>query len=390
MLALIEFANHNAAINLFYFYRVDKDASLTGVMRNSLLVANIFRHFSYCDLIRVARVNRQFLHVTRRYEQQRRAITHIMDDHLFEDGAGMEEANWQHIENQVQCRPDVCIFFYASILAGHPHLPYWDLIPMALPPNCVTLSVFNDTTVVGTEPGHQIEQINVQEIEAGVLSSMFIPTKGCSYQIESFTTSRKLFSLVTRPKNKKVKCILVFAGNNNQEQFMRRLLEQRPLNFALGGAIVHKVSLGCGQYYPTGRDQYDPKRKSKFAGLVFSGEGVRAASIVSQQMLCQGIKIDLERLKQSLDFDVNDSTCQTFGFMFTCVSRSDAQSKEDEETNAFKTVFPTVPLMGIHAYGEFGHDYLPNQSDKLVAGTNVTIEQQFTVVYVLLQLTLKN
>jgi hypothetical protein len=366
--------------------------NVANVMNNSLLLSNIFRHLSLRDLIRLGRVNRLFLRLSRRQEAERKGITHLFATHDLTSGVdGADDGfrgTWSQVSEQLNCRPDICLFFYGLNLrqAQVKNARNWDSIRLTLPPDCVGLSVLNDTGLVGTVDRQHVQEVNVCEQSRNALSYLFIPTHKCSYIVEPFSSRQQLANLTKdRPTDhsRQIKCVLLFKRSQQSTPILSQLLTQTSVGFALGGVI--SLGLTAGKSI---RNQFRAD-DCPIAGLIFSGEGVRAASIVIETENELQVAKDLQRLKDSLDFDVYDKACETVAFMFACVDRLHLFDKPAIESQAFQRCFPGIRLIGMYGYGETGCNFLPTQPIKLKPKHALKVDFVCSTVFVVLQLSMR-
>lgn len=98
-------------------------------------------------------------------------------------------------------------------------------------------------------------------------------------------------------------------------------------------------------------------------GLLFSGPGVTAASVLLPTSMKTASKVEQE-LKKLKDVPFNeDKSC---AFMFACCGRGRNfyKGKANVESDVFRKLFPKTPLMGIFGNGEIGLTYLPTETVK--------------------------
>ena len=107
----------------------------------------------------------------------------------------------------------------------------------------------------------------------------------------------------------------------------------------------------------------EPGKYARTVGILFSGSGVKAASVLLPTSLNTRSKVEQELKKlKSVDFN-EKSSC---AFMFACCGRGKTffKGKPNVESEVFKQLYPNTPLLGIFGNGEIGLTYLPEETTK--------------------------
>ena len=95
-------------------------------------------------------------------------------------------------------------------------------------------------------------------------------------------------------------------------------------------------------------------------GIAFCGEDIKVASVVLGSDVRTPKHVD-EKLKELKATHI--PLRRTYGFMFACIGRGTFYYKKvSVESDAFKKIFPNIPLYGFFGNGEIGYDYLPDYS----------------------------
>lgn len=115
-----------------------------------------------------------------------------------------------------------------------------------------------------------------------------------------------------------------------------------------GGQVDHLASL-TSEKHPVDIDA------TGVVGLSFSGQRVQGATVLLTEDVSdeKPAEAAMQRLKAA-----NIPEQNTVGFMFACVGRGFQyyRAKGNVEADAFRKLFPTVPLFGFFGNGEIGCD----------------------------------
>jgi len=98
-------------------------------------------------------------------------------------------------------------------------------------------------------------------------------------------------------------------------------------------------------------------------GVLFSGSGIKAASVLLRRRIDTKAKVEQE-LKKLKDVDFNEK--KSCAFMFACCGRGEKfyKGKRNLESEVFRKLYPNTPLLGIFGFGEIGLTYLPTATVK--------------------------
>ena len=107
----------------------------------------------------------------------------------------------------------------------------------------------------------------------------------------------------------------------------------------------------------------EPGKYAQTVGVLFSGSGVKAASVLLTTPLNTQAKVEQE-LKKLKGVDFNEK--RSCAFMFACCGRGKTffKGKPNVESEVFKQLYPNTPLLGIFGNGEIGLTYLPDKNVK--------------------------
>ena len=118
-------------------------------------------------------------------------------------------------------------------------------------------------------------------------------------------------------------------------------------------------------------------------GIAFCSDRLRVTSVVLHADLSDPEKVK-ERLR-ALGTSYPPLPNRSIGFIFACVGRGKAHydGSRDVESNAFKQLYPGIPLLGFFGGGEIGYDF-PQLSTSAV---DFTLFHSYTSIFVLLTFT---
>lgn len=114
-------------------------------------------------------------------------------------------------------------------------------------------------------------------------------------------------------------------------------------------------------------------------GLAFSGSKIQGASVLLEQYVtsAKAAEDTIQRLKAA-----NIPETNTMGFMFACVGRghNTYNNQRNVEANAFRKIFPNVPLLGFFGNGEIGCDRIIKENYTLSETDAEGLQHSFTTV----------
>ncbi|KAL4658718.1 F-box only protein 22 [Arapaima gigas] len=121
------------------------------------------------------------------------------------------------------------------------------------------------------------------------------------------------------------------------------------------------------------------------AGLTLSGPRIQGASVLLDQDVNteKAAEVAVQRLKAA-----NIPERNTLGFMFACVGRGSSYygGKHNVEADAFRKVFPTIPLFGFFGNGEIGCDRIVTGNYILTDVDTGNLQHGYTTVMALVHL----
>ncbi|XP_061734631.1 F-box only protein 22 [Nerophis ophidion] len=221
-----------------------------------------------------------------------------------------------------------------------------------------------------------------QEGEAG-FALMFPSMEGVDIKPFHFClntflpTDLKEAGLVDNPELRVVLIFFYETYRSRGVQFLNQILVPLAKSTALiTGGLVEKVFLpnryccskgGCG-----------------VMGLTLSGPKVQAASVLLDQDVVspKTAEATIRRLKAAKIPEKN-----TLGFMFACVGRGqNYYNQSNVEADAFRKVFPDVPLFGLFGNGEIGCDRIVKNDYKLFETDTNSLQHEYTTVITLVHL----
>ncbi|XP_064421898.1 F-box only protein 22 isoform X1 [Latimeria chalumnae] len=200
-----------------------------------------------------------------------------------------------------------------------------------------------------------------QEIEEGEAGFALLFPKIEGVKIQSFHFSNKdckgrLFNetklceagLVNNPELRVVLVFGYYTWKPGYSRFINQVIN--PLNekniVLIGG---HTDALISSTSESRKKDMYG------VAGLAFSGAQIQAATVLLEQDIdnAKTAEMAMQRLKAA-----NIPESNTIGFMCACVGRGSSYYDDinNVEADAFRKVFPSIPLFGFFGNGEIGCD----------------------------------
>ncbi len=247
-----------------------------------------------------------------------------------------------------------------------------------LPKDCHTVSIIA-RGIVGHCKDGQYETENLSGSHSPVVVMLIFPDRDDVHFMPFTATPGVIEKYVRTAKGSEVPNVAVKSARIN-EQFQFEdvkaavvlgldsspedciLLEQ--LNDVCNGQVA--IAGGLGSFVQCSGDGTSLltafKHKSGHKGLLFSGKGVRAASVLLDPHVKSEKQVEetLTKLKKA-----NLSENNSCAMMFACCGRGKHHynGKKDVESRAFKKLFPTTPLIGVFGYGEIGATYISNDEE---------------------------
>ncbi|XP_075391511.1 F-box only protein 22 [Tenrec ecaudatus] len=201
-----------------------------------------------------------------------------------------------------------------------------------------------------------------QEIEIGEagFALLFPQIEGIKIQPFHFIKDPKKITLDRRQltevgllDNPELRVVLVFGYNCckvGASNYLHRVVSTfSDMNIILAGGQVDNLSSLTSEKNPLDIDA------TGVVGLSFSGHRIQSATVLLSEDVNdeKTAEAALQRLKAAHIPEQN-----TFGFMFACVGRGFQyyRAKGNVEADAFRKLFPSVPLFGFFGNGEIGCD----------------------------------
>uniref|UniRef100_H3AE48 F-box protein 22 n=1 Tax=Latimeria chalumnae TaxID=7897 RepID=H3AE48_LATCH len=202
-----------------------------------------------------------------------------------------------------------------------------------------------------------------QEIEEGEAGFALLFPKIEGVKIQSFHFSNKdckgrLFNetklceagLVNNPELRVVLVFGYYTWKPGYSRFINQVIN--PLNeknIVLIGGHTDALISSTSERSSRKKDMYG------VAGLAFSGAQIQAATVLLEQDIdnAKTAEMAMQRLKAA-----NIPESNTIGFMCACVGRGSSYYDDinNVEADAFRKVFPSIPLFGFFGNGEIGCD----------------------------------
>ncbi|XP_064932323.1 F-box only protein 22 isoform X1 [Columba livia] len=229
-----------------------------------------------------------------------------------------------------------------------------------LPKRCQVLGLVTPGVVVtpmGSSSNHPLE---IEEGEAGFallfpkIDGVKIHTFHFSKDVKNRVFDESKFAEAGLKNNPDLRVVLLF-GYNSWKSGATRFLHQivNPLNeksiILAGGQVESFTSL------ISENNSVQPGDACGVVGLAFSGPQIQSATVLLDQDVAdeRTAEAAMQRLKAA-----NIPEHNTIGFMFACVGRGyrHYKTKRNMEADAFRKLFPNVPLFGFFGHGEIGCD----------------------------------
>ncbi|KAJ6643972.1 hypothetical protein Bhyg_08937 [Pseudolycoriella hygida] len=366
-------------------------------LSNPIVLDNIMSYLSYKDVQRLSSCCRELRQLSA-IEFERRKIGNSSNYLLFRTkdltsaafirhpncaakavvhiGVEQIQQKLAELTNQLHFRPKLA-FLLTGNVNKQEHHQWTSRFKHLLPPDCTILNVLSKTLISGSIDKQVYEVQSDEKIKTCGLAYLLAKAQPPSYDVQVFKSLKELASLTDGEtgQHEPVKCILYFSQTSSQKQLPKILsvCKERndDLSIAFGGLVVDNLSIGA-------------RNKIECAGIIFSGSRVRAASTVIEEMTDEGISQSMIRFRDSIPFDINDTTKETICFLLSCIEHSPTvQCRSDftkPESDIFYTIFPSnVRVFGISGHGEFG------QISNATKVSNA-IAYQFSCIMVLVQL----
>ncbi|XP_077477523.1 F-box only protein 22 [Stigmatopora argus] len=255
-------------------------------------------------------------------------------------------------------------------------------VTSVFPRNCSVLGITTPGIVLTPTGSHSRPPEEHQEGEAG-FAIMFPSMEGVKIKPLHFcqnslsTSAMKEAGLIDNPELRVVLLFVYEVYKSGGARFLNEILEPLAKSKALiAGGLVESsfpTRLCCG------RGGYG------MVGLALSGPKVQGASVLLDQDVSTPKEAEstIRRLKAA-----NIPERNTLGFMFACVGRGQNyyNNQRNVEADAFRKVFPGVPLFGLFGNGEIGCDRIVKDDYTLCDDDTDCLQHEYTTVMTLVHL----
>ncbi|XP_054168807.1 putative uncharacterized protein DDB_G0282133 [Oppia nitens] len=316
--------------------------------------------------------------------------------------------------------PELCLLVYGSLgedVKMSQRLYHTDIVRRYLPPNGCNILNLNSQCLIGrpttsSVPIHKISHFGdlaavsmllLPKYRSGIDITVFtgadmpdkLFTKSDIKSILLFTTSsifqdnRQLFreintlsKFITTTLNGRI----AFGGYNsayfsfNRKDFLNYLVDNNDNNFIKdnnNNNNNNEEQIGDSSSTSSGLHESDLVTR-ELIGLCFSGQQVRASSLLLNTKRLTKTEAKIRKFKNSLGFDINVNNnnnnnktknqnlskfSELIAFMFTDEDKADAYLK----LQLFQSVFGNnCQVIGISGYGQYGFNYWPSIDDTIV------------------------
>ncbi|KAM7048513.1 F-box only protein 22 isoform 1-T1 [Molossus nigricans] len=325
-------------------------------------------------LLRVAGVSRLWRESVRRVLRAQRGVAWISagpadgghpQEHCLVRAAARELQNVHILPQTVLYMADSDTFISLEECRGHKRARKRTTMDTAValeklfPKQCQVLGIVAPGIVV-TPMGSGSNRPQEIEIGESGFALLFPQVEGIKIQPFHFIKDPKNLTLERRQLtevgllgNPELRVVLVFGYNCckvGASSYLQRVVSTfSGLDVVVaGGQVDNLASLTSGRH-PLDIDA------TGVVGLSFSGQRVQGATVLLSEDVGDGQSAEaaLQRLKAAGIPERN-----SVGFMFACVGRGSQyyRAKGNVEADAFRKLFPTVPLFGFFGNGEIGCD----------------------------------
>ncbi|KAL8196899.1 UNVERIFIED_CONTAM: F-box only protein 22 [Gekko kuhli] len=228
-----------------------------------------------------------------------------------------------------------------------------------LPKRCQVLGLVTPGTVVTPTGSRSGQPLEVEDGEAG-FALLFPKMDGVKIQTFHFFKDPKSkvidenqFAEAGLKNNPDLRVVLLFGYNtwkSGATRFLHQIvnrLNEKSIILA-GGHVDSFTSL-------TSENNSQPAESCGVVGLTFSGPQIQSAAVLLDQDVVdeKTAEAAMQRLKAASIPEHN-----TVAFMFACVGRGyqHYKTKRNLEADAFRKLFPSIPLFGFFGHGEIGCD----------------------------------
>lgn len=288
------------------------------------------------------------------------------------------------VMDQLRFRPTIA-FICTGNINSQEHRKWSSWFKNQLPNNCMALNVQAKTAICGSINERVYEVHQEQRDGVSGLAYLLLGAQRPSHSIQVFKSLKELVSLTDGQSSgdASVKCILYFSRTHSRKQLSKMLSVSKErnnnLSIAFGGLVVDSLA----SFATTG----GYTSSIECAGLIFGGSNVNSASTIIEDMTNDQIRDSMIRFRDSIPFDINDTTKHTICFLLTCIEHSPyinySSAYTESESDIFHTIFPgNVNVIGLSGHGEFGQISGVLDEQRKIA-------YQFSCVMVLVQIPMK-
>lgn len=277
--------------------------------------------------------------------------------------------------------PDLCCSNSAK-RRRQSHDPVKDF-SLIFPKSCDILGISAPGIVLTPHSSCTARPIEYQEGEAG-FAIMFPSIDGI--QIKPFHFCKKTISSTAMKEaglidNPELRVVLLFV-NDAYKSGGARFLNQLLGPLAETKALVAGGLVECAFSPPK---HCCSEGAYGVVGLTLSGSKVQGASVLLDQDVNtpQSAEATIRRLKAAKIPEKN-----TVGFMFACLGRGQNfyNNQSNVEADAFRKVFPNIPLFGLFGNGEIGCDRIIKDDYTLCDTDSDGLQHEYTTVMTLVHL----
>ncbi|XP_006888333.1 PREDICTED: F-box only protein 22 [Elephantulus edwardii] len=325
-------------------------------------------------LLRVAGVCRLWRECVRRVLRAHRNVTWVsasraeanhLERHCLVRALAEELENVRILPQTVLYMADSETFISLEQCRGHKRAKKRTSMEAALvleklfPKQCQILGIVTPGIVV-TPMGSGSNRPQEIEIGESGFALLFPQIEGIRIQPFHFikdpkktTLERHQLTDVGLLDNPELRAVLVFGYNCckvGASNYLQRVVNTfSGMNIIVAGGQVDNLSSLTSEKHTLDIDA------TGVVGLSFSGQRIQSATVLLNEDVNdeKTAEAAMQRLKAA-----NIPEHNTFGFMFACVGRGFQyyRAKENVEADAFRKLFPSVPLFGFFGNGEIGCD----------------------------------
>ncbi|KAM8782749.1 F-box only protein 22 [Rhynchonycteris naso] len=325
-------------------------------------------------LLRVAGVSRLWRESVRRVLRAQRGVSWIsagpadgghLQEHCLVRVAAEELENVHILPQTVLYMADSDTFISLEECRGHKRARKRTTMETAFaleklfPQQCHVLGIVTPGIVV-TPMGSGSNRPQEIEIGESGFALLFPQIEGIKIQPFHFIKDPKKLTLERRQltevgllDNPELRVVLVFGYNCckvGASNYLQRVVSTfSDMNIIVAGGQVDNLASLTSEKHPLDIDA------TGVVGLSFSGQRIQSATVLLNEDVSdeKTAEAAMQRLKAA-----NIPEQNTIGFMFACVGRGFQyyRAKGNVEADAFRKLFPSIPLFGFFGNGEIGCD----------------------------------